>query len=320
MSDVLTETRRKQLLEDYFRTRMETVSEPGAIGPRDQEKRIPLTFAQQQLWLHAQMAPNTALYNEPLTVRHRGSLDVAVLERAFGEIVRRHEAWRTVFPVLDGEPAQKVLPPFSVDLPVTDLRSLPPDQRESEALLLATADARLPFELATGPLFRARLTRLEDEHYRLDVVLHHLIFDGFSGYRVFLPELMALYEAFSRGEPSPLPDLDFQFGDYANWQREQGRDSQSHLQYWRARLRGPSPSLHLPIANPAPALQTFGGAMHSVSLPTRLSDALRELCREEGVTLFMALLAAFQVLLYRYSGQEDFVIGSNTAGRRHPGT
>jgi surfactin family lipopeptide synthetase A len=323
MSEVLTEARRKQLLESYFRTHLETVSEPPSqVTPRAPGATMPLTFAQQQLWLHSQLAPNTALYNEPLTVRHRGPLNVAMLERAFSEIVRRHEAWRTTFPVVDGEPAQSVLPPFLVELPEIDLRVLSSGEREEEAVRLATADARLPFDLERGPLFRAKLVRLDQEEHRLYVTLHHLIFDGFSGYRVFLPELVALYDAFCEAQPSPLPEIPFQFGDYALWQREymQGPALEPHMQYWRKQLSGPLPSLHLPLSGPAPAIQTFGGAMHSVSLPLDLSESLREMCRQEGVTLFMALLAAFQVLLYRYSGQEDILVGSNTAGRRHPGS
>jgi surfactin family lipopeptide synthetase A len=323
MSEVLTESRRKQLLEAYFRTHLETASEqPSEIAPRATGAALPLTFAQQQLWLHAQLAPNTALYNEPLTVRHRGPLNVRVLERAFSEIVRRHEAWHTIFPVADGEPVQRVLPPFPVELPEIDLRLLSSPEREQEAVRLATADARLPFDFARGPLFRAKLVRLDEEEHRLYVTLHHLIFDGFSGYRVFLPELFALYDAFSQGKSSPLPDLPFQFGDYALWQREQmqGDALEPHMRYWRKQLSGPLPSLHLPLSGPAPAIQTFGGAMHSVSLPLSLSESLRDLCRQEGVTLFMALLAAFQVLLHRYSGQEDILVGSNTAGRRHAGS
>ena len=323
MAELLTESRRKQLLESYFRTHLESAPEqPAQIPPRSSGASAPLTFAQQQLWLHAQLAPNTALYNEPFTVRHRGPLELPALERAFTEIVRRHEAWRTVFPTIAGEPVQGVLPAFEVTLPEDDLRTLAPSEREAEALRLASADARRPFDLERGPLFRARVVRLDEQEQRLYVTLHHLIFDGFSGYRVFLPELASLYEAFCTNEPSPLADLPFQFADYALWQRERMQTSifESNLQYWRRQLTGPLPSLHLPVANPAPAIQTFAGAMHSMLLPQTLSESLRQLCQREGVTLYMALLAAFKVLLYRYSGEEDILIGSNTAGRRHPGT
>jgi surfactin family lipopeptide synthetase A len=322
MSEVITELRRRQLLESYFRTHLTAVEQPSTIQAGLERGRIPLTIAQQQLWLHAQLAPNTALYNEPLTVRHHGPLDVRVLSKAFNEIIRRHEAWRTTFPVVDGEPFQQVLPPFSVDLTEIDLRSLDSQEREKEAVRLATSDARLPFDLERGPLFRARLVRLGDQEHRLYVTLHHLIFDGFSGYRVLLPELVALYEAFRAGKASPLAELPFQFSDYACWQRERmkGDRLESSMQYWRGQLAGPLPSLQIPFARSTPSVQTFGGAMHSLSLPLGLSEGLRQLCRREGVTLYMGLLAAFNVLLCRYSGQEDVVIGSNTAGRNHSGS
>jgi amino acid adenylation domain-containing protein len=323
MAEVITELRRKQLLESYFRTHLKTaVEKPTPILPKSAHGHIPLTVSQKQLWLHAQLAPDIALYNEPLTVRHHGPLDVGILQKAFNEIIRRHEAWRTIFPLVDGEPVQQVLPPFSVNLKEIDLRTLDPQEREKEALRLATADARIPFDLERGPLLRAKLVRLDEVEHRLYITLHHLIFDGFSGYRVFLPELVALYEAFLKGSPSPLQELPFQFRDYALWQRGrmEGAQLESSMEYWRGRLAPPLPSLQVPYSHPAPPVQTFGGAMHSVSLPLGLSEALRELCRREGVTLYMALLAAFNVLLYRYSGEEDIVIGSNTAGRNHSGS
>lgn len=323
MSQALTDAERNQLLESYFRTRSETASGlPEEIAQRAPGSAIPLTFAQQQLWLHAQLAPNTPLYNEPLTVRHRGQLDVPALKRAFNEIIRRHEAWRTSFPVINGEPVQQVHPFSEIDLPEVDLRALAPAEREAEALRIATSDARLPFDLTRGPLFRAKLVRLDDEAHRLYVTLHHLIFDGFCGYRVFLPELAALYAAFSQGQPAPLPDLPFQFGDYTLRQREwmQGPALDLHMEHWRRTLAGPLPTLDLPFSRPLPAAQTFRGAMQSFSLPLELSERLREFSQRENVTLFMTLLAAFNVLLYRYSGQEDILIGSNTAGRKLPGS
>ena len=323
MSEVLTERRRRELLEDYFRNRQELVTESGeTFAVRSLGTAVPLTFAQQQLWLHAQLAPDSALYNEPLTVRHRGALDVHALEQAFSEIVRRHQAWRTVFPPGKSEPIQRVLPPFFVALPEIDLRDLPADEREKDAMRIASADARLPYDLSEGPLFRAKLVRLGDEEHRLFVTLHHLIFDGFSGYRVFLPELITLYDAFSRNQPSPLPELPFQFGDYALWQQErwQSGELRPHLDYWRRQLKAPLPSIQLPIVSSRPVIQNFAGAMHTLLLPMELSEALREMCRREGVTLFMGLLAAFNVLLHRYSGQQDIVVGSNTAGRARPGS
>jgi surfactin family lipopeptide synthetase A len=321
MSDTLTESKRKQLLEAYLQMRPPTAPAKKSASPSRQNS-IPLTFAQQQLWLHAQLAPDTSLYNEPLTVRRSGPLDVSALERSFTEIIRRHEAWRTTFPVIDGQPVQHVIAPFEIKLPLIDLRHLPHAEREGEALSIAAADARQPFDLAHGPLLRAKIVRLDDEEYRLFVTLHHLIFDGFSGYRVFLPELVALYAAFSEGKPSPLPPLPFQFADYA-LRQQQSTDSdflQRQMDYWRHQLAGEIPALQLPISRTRPATQRFGGAMRTFSLSAALSEKVRQLSREEGVTLYMTLLAAFNVLLQRYSGQEDILIGSNTAGRNYPGS
>ncbi|MFZ0769884.1 MAG: amino acid adenylation domain-containing protein [Candidatus Sulfotelmatobacter sp.] len=324
MSDtVLTEAKRKQLLEAYLQMRPESLAAtPSAVTPRNGNAVLPLTFAQRQLWLHAQLAPDTSLYNEPLTVRRKGPLDVSALERSFTEIVRRHEAWRTTFPVSDGQPVQRVEAPFEIKLPLIHLRRFPLAEREGEAMRLAAEDARQPFDLARGPLFRVKLVCLEDEDYRLFVTLHHLIFDGFSGYRVFFPELVALYDSFSRGKPSPLPALPFQFADYALWQKEcmGGGALARQMDYWRHQLAGNLPALQLPISRTRPAIQSFRGAMHTLTLPGWLSDSIRQLSRQEGVTLYMTLLAAFNVLLQRYSGQEDILIGSNTAGRNHPGS
>ncbi len=324
MSDtVLTEQKRKQLLAAYFQTRPESAPEtPPRAVKRAAGSVLPLTAAQKQLWLHNQLAPDTPLYNEPLTVRRLGTLDTAALERSLTEIVRRHDAWRTIFPVQEGQPVLVVQPPFEVRLPQIDLRSLPQAERAAAAHNLAAEDARLPFDLATGPLFRARLVHLDDEEHCLFITLHHLIFDGFSGYRVFLPELAALYEAFSQGKSSPIPELDFQFADYALWQQEweRGDELEDRLRYWKRQLAGAPPVLELPVARTRPGSQAFVGAMHSLQLPAALSEDLRRLGRQAGATLFMTLLAAFKVLLHRYSGQEDILIGSNTAGRNCPGS
>jgi len=234
-----TEEKRKQLLEAYFQTRPESACEtPPRVAKRTAASPMPLSSAQKQLWLHAQLAPDTPLYNEPLTVRRSGALDKYALERSLTEIVRRHEAWRTVFPVVQGQPMQVVQAPFEMSLPVVDLRSLPQAERAEAAHRVAGDDARVPFDLARGPLFRATLVHLDDEEHLLFVTLHHLIFDGFSGYRVFLPELATLYEAFSHGEASPLPELDFQFADYSLLQQEWelGHEFEDRIRYWKRQL------------------------------------------------------------------------------------
>jgi surfactin family lipopeptide synthetase A len=312
---------RRKLLDDYLQLRLE-VTPAASIPRRKPGVAVPLTFAQQQLWLHAQLAPNTPVYNEPFTVHRHGPLDVKVLEKSFTEIVRRHEAWRTTFQAEDGQPVQVIHSPFAVKIPVADLRHLPAAAREDEALRLTSEDARQPFDLGRGPLFRSRLIQLDDEEYRLAITAHHIIFDGVTGYRVFLPELVGLYNAYAEDEPAGLPDLDFQYGDYAVWQR-QWRDNghlAKSLEYWRKQLAGRLPTLQLPTDRPRPAAQTFRGGLQSFVLSPALSRALRDLSRKEGVTLFMTLLAAFDVLLYRYSGQEDILVGSITAGRSVPGT
>lgn len=317
-----TETKRKELLEAYLSDRSAHADLVPVTERRPAGSVLPLTFTQRQLWLHAQMSPDTALYNEPLTVRYKGPLDVPALERAFTEIVIRHEAWRTTFPAVEGHPVQLVQEPFKVVLPVADLRGLPWEERDQQATRLATEMAREPFHLARLPLFRTQLLRITDEDYRLCVCLHHLIFDGFSGYQVFLPELSSLYKAFSSGQASPLEPLPYQLGDYALWQQKsmEGHELEQRLEFWKHQLAGSLPVLQLPVAHARSASPGFGGAVHSLQLPRSLSVSLRKIGQQGRATLFMVILAAFNVLLHRYSGEEDILIGSNTAGRKRPGS
>ena len=319
MSNTALSDRQRRLLEAYMQARPEAAQEQLAGGKKSAAgSALPLTAPQKQLWLHAQLAPGTPLYNEPMMVRRTGSMDVVALERSMTEIVRRHEAWRTAFPMMDGEPVQVVQPAFEIKLPVVDLRNLPPAEREAEAQRIALEDAQRLFDLAKGPLFRMQLVRLSDEEFRLVMTLHHIIFDGYSGYRVFLPELIALYEAFSDGKPSPLPELEFEFSDYVLQQKDSVRDED--VEYWKRQLAGAPPTLDLPIASGRKVGSSFAGAMHTSKLPAGLSESLRRFSREAGATPFMTLLAAFNVLLHRYSGLQDILIGSNSAGRNLPGS
>jgi amino acid adenylation domain-containing protein len=303
---------------------LERRPEPGraarAIIPRRPKAGpAPLSFAQQQIWLHAQRAPDLPLYNEPLTVHRTGPLDVPTLERTLTEIARRHEAWRTTFPMIEGQPVQVVHPPSPITVPLVDLSGLPTGEREAEALRFATADAVRPFDLASGPLLRPILVRLAPDQHRLYLTLHHLIVDGVSLYRVLLPELATLYEALAAGRPSTLPALPVQYADFAAWQRARLDDVAlaGDLDYWRGRLADLTP-LELPTDRPRPPLQSFRGAMHTLALPPDLSRRLRTLAQHEQVTLFMTLLAAFSILLHRYTGQEDLVVGTVTGGRQVP--
>ena len=278
----------------------------------------PLSFAQQQIWLHAQMVPGLPIYNEPVTIQRHGALDVRALGRALTEIVRRHHAWRTAFQLVDGEPVQVIQPVAPVLLPLTDLSHLPPSQREAEARRLANEDALRPFDLSEGPLFRVLLVRLSDNEHRLFFTLHHIIFDGYSIYRVLLGELATLYAAYARGEDSPLTELPVQYPDFAVWEREWlVRDDRlaSQLAYWRRQLQDNSP-VELSSDRRRPPIQSFRGAIHPLAISKDLSDALKLLSRREGTTLFMTLLAGFAVLLQRYCPQDSVAIGTVSSGRK----
>ncbi len=287
--------------------------------PRLSGNTAPLSFAQQQIWLHTQLVPEIPIYNEPVTIRRDGPLDVAVLERALTEIVRRHQAWRTTFTLVNGEPAQVILPATPVHLRLVDLTGLPSSTRELEAEKLGVAEAVLPFDLSQGPLFRALLVRFRDTEHRLFLTLHHIIFDGYSIYRVLLAELATLYRVFSEGGESPLPEPTIQYSDFSLWERDwfsRNGHLSSQLAYWRKQLGGDLPVVQLPADHPRPAVQTFRGAIHPVVLSRELADALKLLSRRERATLFMTLMASFAVLLHRYSGLEDVAIGTVSSGRK----
>jgi amino acid adenylation domain-containing protein len=284
-------------------------------APRD--RPLPLSFAQQRLWFLHQIMPEgaAALYNGPLPVRLSGRLDVAALECGLREIVRRHEALRTAFGEVDGQPVQIVSPEVSFHLQQLNLEGLPEDARQDKLLRLAEDDARLPFDLGKSPLLRATLVRLAPEEHALLLSIHHIVFDLWST-EVFLQEFSQLYEAFAAGRPSPLPELPVQYADFAVWQREQlrGRLLDDQLAYWRRQLSD-LPELDLPFTRQRPEHPTFRGAIETISLPESVAAPLRALSRAEEATLFMTLLAAFSALLYRYRGQEDVVLGTGIANR-----
>jgi amino acid adenylation domain-containing protein len=292
------------------------VAPPLVPGPR--EGALPLSPAQHQLWLLDRLEPGTATYNIPLAVRLDGALDAGALGRSLAEIVRRHEALRTTFVVEDGEPRQVIAADSGFSLAVVDLasRAPPGPPREAEARRIAASEARRPFDLARGPLLRATLLRLEERVHVLSVTMHHVVGDGWS-LGVLNEELSALYPALSAGRASPLPDLPVQVADVALWQRQwlSGAVLASQLAYWKEQLRGAPAALELPTDRPRPAARSYQGATHRRRLPRELSAALAALSRREGVTLFMTLLAAFQVLLARHAGQDDIVVGCPIAGR-----
>jgi FkbH-like protein len=280
---------------------------------------LPLSFAQQRLWFISQLEPDSPAYNIPQAVRLYGRLDVAALERALSEIVRRHEALRTTFAVVDGQPVARVGgQPAAPALPIIDLGARPGAGREAEAGRIVEREIQRPFDLARGPLLRTTLLRLGEREHILVLTMHHIVTDAWS-LGVFVQELATLYESFAHGRPSPLPELPIQYTDFATWQQQwlQGDVLERQLIYWKQQLSGAPPVLELPADRPRPPLQTFRGAYQPLALPRALADKLLALSQREQVTLFMTLLAAFDTLLYRYTGQTDIVVGTPIANRHH---
>jgi len=313
---------RQLLLEKLLRGELRKGEALAPIPRRAADALVPLSFAQQRVWLHAQLAPQVPIYNEPMTITRTGALDMAVLERCMLEIVRRHEIWRTTFDTVDGQPVQVVHPvPASFSLPVIDLRSLPEGDRQSEALRLVSEEGARCFDLNRGPLVRALVLRLGEEHYDLFFNIHQIVLDGVTAYHGLFRELVALYGAFSKGRRSPLLEPTIQYGDYAVWHRDwvsNGKEVAHQMAYWEENLAGKLPVLQWPNDHPRPAAQTFSGKVSSLMLPKNLVRELSEFSQREGVTLYMSLLAGFVALMHRYTGQEDVIVGTLSANRKRP--
>ncbi len=273
---------------------------------------VPLSYPQRQLWFLDRLAPDNPFYNNPAAFALRGPLDLAALRAALTEVVRRHEVLRTVFAVISGEPVQVVRPAAPVPLPVTDLSALPRPRREEQARAAAETDARAPFDLAAGPLLRASLLRLAPDEHHLLLNVHHIVADGWS-IGLCVSEIAAGYAAFAAGQQPNQPDLPVQYADYALWQR--GGELQRQLAYWTGRLAGAPTLLPLPTDRPRPAVQRFAGSYHYVTAGPQAVGRLRAVAQDRGATLFMALLAAVTLLLWRYSGTRDICVGTPFAGR-----
>jgi amino acid adenylation domain-containing protein/FkbM family methyltransferase len=298
---------------------LETVLAPVTMPPIEpvgRDQHLPLSYAQQRVWFMDQLETDNFFFNVPAAFRLVGKLNSELLERTLNEVVRRHESLRTTFAEVDGEVTQRITPSLRIELPSEDLSELPEAERDTRVRRLADEEARRPFNLAHGPLLRAKLLRLGDEDHVALVTMHHIVSDGWS-MGVLVREVSALYEAFAAGMPSPLPELRIQYADYASWQRRwmQGDVLEDQLAYWKIQLAGKPETLQLPTDRPRPPVQTYKGARQSLELPPSLAESLKDLCRQENATLFMLLLAAFNVLLHRYTAQTDIVVGTDVANR-----
>jgi amino acid adenylation domain-containing protein len=289
--------------------------EQKSISRRSNLNEYPLSFSQKRLWFLDQLEPGRH-YNDHFHLRFQGPLNAHVLERSLNEIVQRHEVLRASFVVQNGEPVQRIAPALNVALPLVDLTSMAEADRMQEALRIALEDGKTLFNLSEGPVFRTRLVRLGKCDHLLLLTLHHIAIDGWSR-GVFLKELMALYDAFNQGQPSPLPPLTIQYADFAEWQQQfvQEEALVKQLDYWKQQLTNAPALLEWPTTFPRPAVQSFRGARKAIQISKSTSHALAALSKQEGCTLFMTLLAAFQVIAARYTGQEDIIVGSPIANR-----
>jgi len=307
----------KEKLWNAFRDVLSSSRKGSPLQQISRQGNLQISFAQQRFWLLNQLEPDSCAYNEYVAfLRLKGSLNVVALEQSLNEIVRRHEVLRTTFLTTNGEPIQKISPYTPVKLAIIDLQQFSLEQGEAEAQRQASEEIQQTFDLERGPLLRVKLWHLNKGEYIFLTTIHHIVYDGWS-HGVFIQELSKLYKAFSHNNPSPLPDLTIQYADFAQWQRDrlQGKMLQSQIDYWKQQLSGTLPILHLPTDRPQPPSHTSHGAYYSQILPKELIEALKSLSESEDATLFMVLLAAFKTLLYRYTEQEDILVGSPIANR-----
>jgi non-ribosomal peptide synthetase component F/acyl carrier protein len=291
------------------------------IAPASREQNLPLSFAQQRLWFIDQLEPGNSVYNSPAPVRLIGDLNVRALEQTLSEIVNRHESLRTTFALAGGQPIQVINVPEPITLPIVDLTSSHESEREAEAVQMAREEAKLPFDLSKGPLLRVRLLKLSEKDHILLFTMHHIVSDRWSA-GVLIKEVAALYKAFCREEPSPLPELAIQYADFAVWQRDWLTENvlESQLSYWKQCLAGAPTVLELPTDRPRTPAQISPEANQPVAISKEMNEALKALSRQQGVTLFMTMLSAFSALLQRYSHQDDITVGTPIAGRNRSET
>ncbi len=289
---------------------------PNIIPTSRRDGPQPLSFGQQRLWFLDQLDPGSASYNNCTAITLDGALDSSLLERSLNEIVRRHEALRTLFIYENGQALQRIDAEACLHVPLIHLESLPPEERRAKVDRLTAVEAAEPFDLAQGPLLRAKVLRMEAERFILLLSVHHIVSDGWS-MGVLINELSSIYTAYSQGRRPDLPALPVQYADFSAWQRErlQGDVLDEHLRYWRDKLRAIPPVLNLITDKPRPNEFSFCGASYRFELPQPLVTSLEALSAQQGGTLFMSLLAGFALLMHAFSGDKDFCIGAPIAGR-----
>src|SRR4051812_3627412 len=317
---------RAQALQRYLASRSRGQEEGEArdgVRPRLPGEAAVLSFGQEQIWAHEQLVPERTIYNEAFTLVRRGPLEIPVFARAFAEIVRRHEVWRTTFRAEDGIPVPVVHPSMAIPIDVIDLRgvvgagSRDANVEVDRGVAAAEAQARKPFDLERGPLVRVTVCHLSDDHHLIYMVVHQIVFDGVSIYGVFLREIAALYDAFAAGEPSPLPELKLQYGDFAAWERRTFDEEQRrrNLEAVVRRLEGAPSGIDVGLDRQRPARRRYRGDEEQLLIPAPIRDALAAVAREAGTTLFVALSGLYAVLLARYSGRDDLLIGTVASSR-----
>lgn len=306
---------RRALLERLLASGVTPAMRPQVARRRRESDTAPVSFAQQRLWFLDRLEPGNIAFNGSHAWLLSGPLQTQAVERCFEEMIRRHEVLRTAFKAVAGQPVQVIHPARELSLPIESLEHLPIEEREAEARRIWTAEATRPFDLTRGPLLRLRLLRLAAQEHIVIFTIHHIVTDGWSA-GVITKEMVQLYSAFAAGQSSPLEELPIQYADYAEWQRERMTDEEvaKHLGYWKQQLSG-LPIVSVPPDLPRPERLSYRGARLPLNVDAALTDALRALSREEGATLFMTLLAAFSVLLYRYTGQTDITAGTDIANR-----
>jgi amino acid adenylation domain-containing protein len=319
MSDISKE--KLELLALLLKTEGVDVSPKITDSSGSNSGPCPMSSAQQRLWLFDQLEPGSPAYNMPVAIRLTGQLNLSALHQSLNQIVRRHEILRSTFAAIDGQLLQFACPPAPLTLNLVELRHVVESERTALALRLMSEEAVRPFDLERGPLLRATLLRFDEQEHMLLLNVHHIVFDGWS-LVIFMNELAALYSAFSNGGQCWLPQLPLQYRNFAQWQQErlEGAALESQLSYWREKLGGVTHSLDIPTDYPRPAIQTFRGARQSSSVSTALISRLHLLSRQENSSLFMTLLAAFKILLHRYTGHEDIIVGSPLANRNRAET